>query len=320
MADRQKSKSRLEKKSKISSVDLSVPLTPVSNLKAQFDDLLSMQNTPIGASKKRKASSSPDLTSLNDDKMTPPAKSFTPDPAMAAYVNSLVDTKVQSSLQPYLDLIKKQEAAIQAKDITIQAQDVEINDLKVQLAAAKSTVPSKDPDDFSTPTARTMRILQSLDHHEQYSRRNTLRLTGVKVKLNTGQNTDDLVIDIARKVGVTLDISDIDRSHWNSPDDQNKGRELIVKFVRHRERTEFISQRAKLRATDDKYSSIYINEDLTKIRYSLLREMINAKKKGKLFSVWTYDGTLWYKRDDKGKPIKVKNPISFDPDTLSSAK
>ena len=122
-------------------------------------------------------------------------------------------------------------------------------------------------------------LLQRLDDLEQYSRRNTLRLTGIKAEVPPGETTDNIVMNIAEEMGVTLNPSDIDRSHFNSPPDPSKGRELLVKFVRHTDKVRFISKRKQLKSKPESlHKNVFVNEDLTKTRYRLLRSLIKLKK------------------------------------------
>ena len=50
------------------------------------------------------------------------------------------------------------------------------------------------------------------DDSEQYSRRNCVRIFGFPE--SKGENTDDIVLKLAKeKLGINIDVSDIDRSH-----------------------------------------------------------------------------------------------------------
>ena len=67
------------------------------------------------------------------------------------------------------------------------------------------------------------------DEHEQYSRRNSLRIW-IKEKETPGEVTNQVVTDYAKKVGVELQPGDIDRTHRvGKPGD--KPRPIIVKFT-----------------------------------------------------------------------------------------
>lgn len=121
-----------------------------------------------------------------------------------------------------------------------------------------------------------------VDDLEQYSRRQCLRIFGVEEK--DGEDTDKIVMEVAEKVGVTVQLTDIDRSHRVGVKRGDRPRPLIAKFVSYRNRNELFRNKRKL-----KNSGITIREDLTKVRYNLLQEAI---KKHGFQHVWTVEVRL----------------------------
>lgn len=121
-----------------------------------------------------------------------------------------------------------------------------------------------------------------VDDLEQYSRRQCLRIFGVEEK--DGEDTDKIVMEVAEKVGVTVQLTDIDRSHRVGVKRGDRPRPLIAKFVSYRNRNEIFRNKKKL-----KNSGITIREDLTKVRYNLLQEAI---KKHGFQHVWTVEVRL----------------------------
>ena len=68
-----------------------------------------------------------------------------------------------------------------------------------------------------------------------------------------------------------------------------------------------IKARAKLRRPrEDPTPPIFINEDLTKKRYTLLRDALKMKKTGKINDCWSFDGQILIK-NKANKVIPVKN-------------
>jgi len=118
-------------------------------------------------------------------------------------------------------------------------KDIESKDIKI--AAAKANT--------STRT----------DKLEQYQRRNSLRIFGVKEETN--ESTNQIAIDVARQIGVVVSPSDIDRFHRIGKSGGKKHRPIIVKFVSYDKRNEVFKAKKILRKT-----GIVIQEDLTKIR------------------------------------------------------
>ena len=109
----------------------------------------------------------------------------------------------------------------------------------------------------------------SADNVEQYSRRNCLRITGIAESDN--ENTDDIVIQLARSIDVDLNLQDIDRSHrlgkpgsvGESSDSgaTARSRAIIVKFATYRMRAKFYKSRVLTKSRG--YRGVYINEHLT---------------------------------------------------------
>ena len=153
----------------------------------------------------------------------------------------------------------------------------------------------------------------AVDAGEQYSRRNCLRISGKKEV--TGENTDDIVLDIAEALGVNIDVSDIDRSHrlgkpGTTAEPRTKPRDIIVKFVSYRQRNMFYRARTSMK--DRGYKGVFINEDLTKSRSKLLYEARLRVKSGQLKSAWSSDGTILIKstNDDEVDVVERVNALS----------
>ena len=101
------------------------------------------------------------------------------------------------------------------------------------------------------------------------------------------------------KVGVNVDVSDIDRSHRVGRKETGKPRPNIVKFVSYRERSELFQSKELLKGC-----GFIIREDLTKQSLYLLNECI---LKYGLPNVWTLDGVINVKRGDTKYHITCRN-------------
>ena len=153
---------------------------------------------------------------------------------------------------------------------------------------------------------------------EQTVIQNHVRVNGVPIELCRNDNTDtsNLVCDIAREIGVEIQPDDIELSHFNSKPSPS-GRQILVEFKHHANKVKFLKSRQKLR-TSMKFRSVYLNEDLTPARYALLKKLIELRKDKKLFSAWTYNGTIFYKLLQKDRPAKIDDVIRFDISTLTN--
>lgn len=143
-------------------------------------------------------------------------------------------------------------------------------------------------------------ISEGLDEREQYSRRNNIRIFGIKE--SNGEDTDQLVVDLAEaKLNVVLSKDNIDRSHRvGKPGD--KPRPIIVKFVSYAQRRAVFTRKKLLKG-----SGVSVSEDLTKIRRDLLKRAMDVYSKE---SVWSSDGVILV-NINKPKPFRVRNEKDF---------
>ena len=127
-----------------------------------------------------------------------------------------------------------------------------------------------------------------MDDLEQYSRINCLLIHGEPEVV--GEKTDDLFLNFAKdKLGLTLDPSDISRSHrLGAPRKDKKPRPIIVKFCRYNIRSTVFFNKSKLKG-----SNRMVTESLTRIRVFFLKQAI-GKHGAK--NVWTMNGEIFFKR------------------------
>ena len=133
---------------------------------------------------------------------------------------------------------------------------------------------------------------KEIDDLEQYSRRNCLLLHGV-VETNTECTDDIIIITCAEELGIDVKQEDLDRSHrlGKVKRNDNKPRPIIVKFARYAVRNKVFSNKKKLKG-----KKLLITESLTVYRMKLLDE---ARQKYGVRNVWTYDGRVMYKENNK---------------------
>ena len=134
-----------------------------------------------------------------------------------------------------------------------------------------------------------------VDDQEQRSRNGCLLFHGVPEEDN--DDTDKHTFDIVtRQLGVELSLDDIQRSHRVGPKRAQSNvvhtraatktfaRPIIVRFTSYRKRHEIFHAKRALRG-----KSISISENLTKLRYNLLKAAITKYGFGK---VWTNEGRV----------------------------
>ena len=97
-----------------------------------------------------------------------------------------------------------------------------------------------------------------IDDQEQYSRRECVIIWSTTAE-NKEEDTDKLVLGIAEKMSVNLDVEDVSRSHWVERPGGNKPRAINCRFVNGRVKQRFMKGRRELRDID-----IYASDDLTR--------------------------------------------------------
>lgn len=134
-----------------------------------------------------------------------------------------------------------------------------------------------------------------VDELEQYQRRQCLRIFGVEEQ--EAEDTDKLVMEVGKRIGVDVNVMDIDRSHRIGRRDvgNDRPRPIIVKFVSYRKRSEVFKNKRLLKKT-----GVTIREDLTRIRHNILKEAIT---KFGVNSVWTQDGVIIVNRGDSKRRV-----------------
>ena len=141
------------------------------------------------------------------------------------------------------------------------------------------------------------------DELEQYSRRNSFRISGISE--GDQRSTDQIVIDIANKYSVDIDIKDIDRSHRVGVKADGKTRAILVKCTSYRAKHAFMEKKQDLE--DD----LYFNDDLTRLRSNLLYKARKVFKADKLNGAWAYNGKVYIK-DAKDAKYEIKSELDID--------
>lgn len=144
---------------------------------------------------------------------------------------------------------------------------------------------------------QTVKLLENrLNEQEQYSRRTCIKVSGITEK--NGEDTDKIVLELAKDIGIDLKAEEISRSH-RLPNRQNRSpRDIVVRFTTYNKRQKILKARKNLR---NKRDHIYINEHLTKQRSDLAYNARKLKKEGLIDDTWTMDGKIFVKTSRNGQ-------------------
>jgi len=154
--------------------------------------------------------------------------------------------------------------------------------LKISLAALNTRLTATEKE-LQNQSAECEQLWENLDHLEQYSRKNSLEIHGVPQDANT--STEHVVIKVAEALNITVEPEEIEISHKI-----NQGRSILVKFCSHKTKAKIYKERTKLRHVKiadlfPGYPStarhrIFVNENLTAFRRSLISRSRKQEKKG----------------------------------------
>ena len=148
---------------------------------------------------------------------------------------------------------------------------------------------------------------------QQYTRRNAFRIhnphwrdTG-----NVQEDTDKLVLELARTMGVDLAPWEIGRSHRVGKYRAGVTRPILVKFVSYQPRKRVFDERKTLR-TIEGLSRVYINEDLTKYNSELAYQARVLRRDGRLVDTFTRDCKIFVRRFAGDPVVMVRNTTELE--------
>ena len=157
------------------------------------------------------------------------------------------------------------------------------------------------------------RIDFDLEELQQYTRKNSLEIHGVPQEAYTA--TEDVVLKIGEVLDVPISPGDIEISHQLKS--QNKP--IIVKFLSHKVKSRLYKKRTALKdiTVSDLFPTsnyatslgrgnrIFLNENLTTYRRSVVKKANGMRKNGLLVSVWTTDGKIFVKSSPSGSSVRI---------------
>lgn len=205
-----------------------------------------------------------------------------------------------AAMQTMIDAaLQKQNESLQT--IINNAVQAAIAPLKGEIAGLKAQLKEKETE--------AMEMAEKIDDLEQYTRRNSLVVTGVTPL--EGEDTDETMIRIAKDhLGIDIMSSDIDRSHPLGKPNDNKPRPIIVKFATYNVRRKVYKNRVNLKNVRGK--KIFINEHLTKPRNEIAYKARKMVKEGKLMKTWTFDGKIFLLKHGKDQPFVITSMREFN--------
>jgi hypothetical protein len=255
------------------------------NLSSPFDNLNNKRLSAVAMDPEKTSTTNVSFGQEDLEKIADVLKSSFQNEILA-----LVEHAVKSSVSAIVDgVLSGLECKIKLLESENTRLTSENESLKVQVNTLKATA----------------------DSAEQYSRRNNIRIAGYPE--SSGENTDQIVLDICKQLNVDMNVNEIDRSHRTGKrTGSGPPRPIIVKFISYRARQRLLKARSGLKSNDMK--NIYFNEDLTKQRNFAMYNARLLAKSNKIDSCWTFDGLI-YVKDTNQEVHRITNSddlVRFD--------
>ena len=166
-------------------------------------------------------------------------------------------------------------------------------------------------DKFIAMTEKLEAAERKIQQLEAYSRRNCITISGVPE--TDGEDTDQLVLDIAKSAGVILSPDDIDVSHRLGRKGK-KHRALIAKFVTRNVREKVFNARRDKTAnrvrnhqvlTEEVLRNTFISECLTPQAQQLLFVCRQLKREDRLWAAYSTNGRIKIKVEQDQTPKTI---------------
>ena len=122
--------------------------------------------------------------------------------------------------------------------------------------------------------------------------------------------TDKVIVKLCKeKLKVDITEDDILRSHPIGRPNRHGKSQLICRFRSWKIKNKIYSNKKLLKGDNDK---IFVTEDLTKYRQSLVSEIASAKRAGQVHTFWTNDGRIFLKKDRYGEKHLIRSFEDLD--------
>ena len=175
--------------------------------------------------------------------------------------------------------------------------DKRINSLKDEMKEFKTV---------TTERFETCEMKQ--DGFDQTNRSKTLRISNVKDTAN--EDTEQAVIELGSAMGLILDPDDLERAFRVGKFTDGENRQILVEFYRLKTCKLFFTSKGNLKSKEMKkkkspYLSVYINEDLTRLRAKMCYDARQLVANGFLYSAWANWGEVYVKPLSDSKAIRL---------------
>ena len=174
--------------------------------------------------------------------------------------------------------------AVQAQ---VSAQSKKIDDLEKKVTRLETELSQVKVSDFKAVEneKRIVQLENDLDELQQYGRRNALRFWSKDAETE-GEDTDSIVLDHIKSLGVKMERFEIGRTHRVGKKRDGKPRAIIAKFISYRARQRVYDARKK-------NNNVFVSEDLTRKRAHIMYIARGMRRDKLIDSCWSKDGRIY---------------------------
>ena len=264
------------------------------------------------------------------------------DPAI--FVNGLIaalsDEQVVKKFQHCLtdplkfDISKLQDELNEVKNELKKSNEMN-KQIQSEMSALREQVQNKEYD-IAQLRERVKTLETHVDEQDQFSRNNSLRISGMAEKTN--ENLLDRFITMATsQMNVNIEKDNVEKIYRVGKPTQGRTRNIVIKLKTYEMKTKLLKGRKNLRKSkeetqktdpetqteededddeDDEnetvdYSKVFINEDLTKMRSHLLWLARQKKKMNSINDCWSFNGKIMVK-DSQNQIKQIKSQPDLD--------
>ncbi|KAK3101361.1 hypothetical protein FSP39_003009 [Pinctada imbricata] len=247
-----------------------------------------------------------DLTSMVMTSMQQTQYMNTFAPMVAHALTPFITSTIHDALNPLVAKVADQSAKIEKQRTEIDDLHKSRSELEAKVSKLKDRILTLERCGLDR---RVSAQEQGLEELEQYGRRNSLRFQNVSIPEST-TDTDETIVNLCKtKLNVDITKEDICRSHpVGRPKRSGKG-QIICRFRNWKIKNSIFSKKKLLRGDSDK---IFITEDLTRYRQSIISALSDAKRMGYVHSYWTNDGRIFAKASHDDYKSLITSPEDVD--------
>ena len=148
-------------------------------------------------------------------------------------------------------------------------------------------------------------LIYDIEHQtntlNQYTRRENIEIRNIPERINQ-RNVEQYVLEVLESIGIKLVPYDLVAVHRLGKFIEGKNRNVIVRFVNRKNAFSCLRNAKKLAISNThEYKKLYIIENLCPTYKKIFNYLYKLKKDNKIGNVWTFNGSVFFKKLNSGE-------------------